>query len=220
MICIGNVEFKTAKSAGYSGNAGYETQSIDQVAHEIEREFDMALHGLSNDRAINLSVDTDLVDVSEFSKMESMSMDHEPEGRTAEDAFYDRLQGAASFAHNFLKKIEEYASYDYLYNKVSIELHYKRIPDLRLRVHWHSNGKNKQQNFIVIQWQPNKERFVVHSILSIHDAPFSEKFGSNLAPLMHSTMQSVLYVDQTIATTCWDEIREWFDASHRSLTNP
>ncbi|EDP62640.1 ParB family protein [alpha proteobacterium BAL199] len=23
MICIGNVEFKTAKSAGYSGNAGY-----------------------------------------------------------------------------------------------------------------------------------------------------------------------------------------------------
>lgn len=69
--------------------------------------------------------------------------------------FFEHMRSAPFTAHQFVQAIHN--RFD---RRNDVDVHYAKVPDLRLRVFWeNSKGKHDEQNFARFIWQSRKEVF-------------------------------------------------------------
>lgn len=78
------------------------------------------------------------------------------------ELFFENMRSAPFAAHKFVEAIHR--RYD---QRNDVEVHYVKLPDLRLRVFWEKlNGKQDKQNFATFSWQKHNEVFYCEIYLS------------------------------------------------------
>ena len=111
------------------------------------------------------------------------------------ELFFEQMRSAPFAAHKFVETIHR--RYD---PRNDVEVHYAKLPDLRLRVFWEKlNGKHDEQNFARFVWQKQKEVFYCETYLppkELHELGFEDAREHNNGPLLAQVR---------IGSDYWDE---------------